>query len=568
MKSVNNDMLALLVLVVTAFVAHFLYMNGFGLYADDYSFTYMGHDDEVFDSMKSAFLHWPQGRPFQFSVPWLITLLTEHSGSFIPVYIVAWLIIATNAILVYCCLRQISPLPVSLVGALVYLLFPADTSKILLIHALGIQVGLLFTLIGCLLYLKGARLFAYIISTMALLSYETTWLPILLLPLLTGRINRKWFVAWLKHLAILALILSAVIAIRAALNEARVVSIAGTDSYTLFVKSLSLFFLGPLVSGLTFFIRPYTAIADGNAVSFFLMIVVAVFLAFVFKKLMKDMPAPGMSETTSDGPQDSVSWLTRIQHDSQLQGGLRLVTVGLLMWMSVYAFSYTHWPAFEIAGRLTSVHSAASIPTAIIAAGAVWLLACFCRTAARLFQLFSIVSVYLALLAGFHIVVQNDYVAGWNYQKDYWRQVLTLAPDIRAGTQVFVMRVGDMPATKYVETHSWADYKVLSKFYDTGTKDNDLIPKIDIINNTNIDSFKVRNGKLYRRSMRPMPGGGQHSVVEQLDPDKLIFLMYKKDDSLIRLRHSVTLNKLRIPLPEPGNKSEFQPTILYHMVMD
>ena len=171
-------------------------------------------------------------------------------------------------------------------------------------------------------------------------------------------------------------------------------------------------------------------------------------------------------------------------------------------------------------------------------------------------------------MAGFHIVVQQDYAKSWANQKAYWRQVMKHAPDIQQGTQVFVLLKERLPETKYILTHSWADYMLLDKFYDTRSAPKDQKPKVNIISSGNVNSFRITNGRLERLSWRPKPGGGFHREVEILDPNRIIFLLGKKDGSMIRLSQSVTLGKLRIPLPPPGEKTDFPPTTLYHLIMD
>ena len=554
-------------LLLVAFCSHFIFINQYGLYEDDYVFINLGWSiQELAGRLENALLHWPSGRPIGHIIPFSIGYLGKVFNSLIPVYIFGYLFIAANSVLIFCILRLITADVIAFTGALTYIVFPADTTRILLIHSLGIQSGLMFTLIAGLLYLKNMKAYAYLVSIMALLTYETTWLPFVLMPLLKGNISRQWLVSWLKHALILGLILAVVIAIRMSMGETRVVNVADADSFTLFVKSVSLLFIGPLVSGLTFLIRPYTAIVDGTPFSWFMIVIMAVFLFGVFKKVTArassfDESAAG--ETVVTGP----AWM-QLTAGSQVQDGIRMIVVGLAMWMSVYALSYSHWPAFEIAGRLTSVHIAASIPTAIIVAGVVCLLVNFFRTARQRTVLFSIVSVYLALLAGFHIVVQNDYVRSWQYTKVYWQKILKLVPDISPGTQVFIMKVGDFPRSTYVENHSWADYMLLGRIYDIDTRDSALLPKVNVISSANIKSFKVEDGKLVRFSKRPKPGGGTETVTEVLDPAKLVFLLYKEDGTMIRLRHSVTLGRLRIPLPPPGKKTDFPPTLLYRLIMD
>ena len=65
------------------------------------------------------------------------------------------------------------------VASLVYLLFPADTTRILLVHTAHIQEAMTFLLLGIWMWLRGGwtRVLSYPVATLCLLSYETTLLP-------------------------------------------------------------------------------------------------------------------------------------------------------------------------------------------------------------------------------------------------------------------------------------------------------------------------------------------------------------------------------------------------------
>ena len=93
------------------------------------------------------------------------------------------------------------PVAPAAVGAAVFCLFPADTTKILLTHDFQLQPSLTFALLAGLAYAAGRRPLAYVVSAGALLSYENGFLALFALPLFVRRWDRSLPRALLVHAA-------------------------------------------------------------------------------------------------------------------------------------------------------------------------------------------------------------------------------------------------------------------------------------------------------------------------------------------------------------------------------
>ena len=127
----------------------------------------------------------------------------------------------TNGFLFYFLLRRIELARVALIGAIAFVLFPADTTHILLMHALGLHTSLTFLLIASHCYLSGRKTLAYVLSLGSLLTYESPYMVFLAVPLLCRPWDRKLVKEMIRHVAVWLGILLAVVAIRAVLGEGR-----------------------------------------------------------------------------------------------------------------------------------------------------------------------------------------------------------------------------------------------------------------------------------------------------------------------------------------------------------
>jgi hypothetical protein len=141
----------------------------------------------------------------------------------------------------------------------------------------------------------------------------------------------------------------------------------------------------------------------------------------------------------------------------------RLALNGLIMLMLAYPFTLTV-SANEISGRASRVHTAAIIGGSI-------LFACLCcaflllASTNKKQRLATMpLAGLLALLLGFGLTVQQDYVLGWQYQRAFWSDVVKHCPDMADGTAILV-ETTNLKSPRQIEAHSWSTPVVLNSIY-------------------------------------------------------------------------------------------------------
>lgn len=181
---------ALALSAALVWLAQFHHFRDFGLYEDDYWFISeaMGKGPDYLASrFVTAFTTLPQGRPFGFFLPDLLSFVGDKLGGLAGIYLVGFAVVSLNTCLCYTLLRTRVPLAPAAVGAAVFCLFPADTTRILLTHDFQLQPSLTFALLSALAYTAGKRPLAYVVGAGSLLAYESGFLALLALPLFTAR---------------------------------------------------------------------------------------------------------------------------------------------------------------------------------------------------------------------------------------------------------------------------------------------------------------------------------------------------------------------------------------------
>src|SRR5229473_6011877 len=248
-------------------LAQFHHFRDFGLYEDDYWFISqaMGKDPSyLLTRFETAFTRLPQGRPLGFFLPDLLAFIGDKIGGLSAIYLLGFLIVTLNTCLCYRLLRVRVPVAAAAVGAAVFCLFPADTTKILLTHDFQLQPSLTFALLASLAYAAGRKPLAYVLGAGALLSYESGYLALFALPLFVRPWDRSTLRTLAKHAAVLISILLMVVLVRFAVGEGRATESAGgvTAILPMFFGSLV---LGPARSLAAMAYGPLKAIPDWDA---------------------------------------------------------------------------------------------------------------------------------------------------------------------------------------------------------------------------------------------------------------------------------------------------------------
>jgi hypothetical protein len=133
---------------------------------------------ELVDTWAAA----PGGRPLGRTTMLVLTSISANISLSLS-YALAVVLLCIQAYLIQHVLRFVFQRPAAIVGAILFLLFPADASKTYLVHAFWTQMSSLLFWSCALLFLRGRVRTAGLLAPLGLLIYETHFLLLFLIPL-------------------------------------------------------------------------------------------------------------------------------------------------------------------------------------------------------------------------------------------------------------------------------------------------------------------------------------------------------------------------------------------------
>lgn len=458
-------LLPVLLVSFAVVAAHFARLPQFGLYEDDY-WAIAPHLYEplgqLWDRLVSNFTAWPTGRPLNHFLPAALASLGSRLGGLRGVYAIAAAWLALNGALVYLIVRRITSEAAAIVAALAYVVFPADSTKILLTHAAHVQGAMTFLLAGTLLWMRGgtARVASYPVAALALLSYETAFLPFLVLPLLRPSDRRTTLRTWTVHLLACAAILAVIAAVRLGTGDERAITAAHETGRSAH-RILTSLVIGPGTSGRMLL----AAVARGwRRIDLYAAVACALtvlgFVAVIRRARPASSPPAGVA----------ARWPTWLAPEGDAPCSIPwwwLLASALVAWSASYALTLSDfsYPPTQTVGRLTSTHVAAGWPVCLVVAA---LYEGARRRGRPLAWGATVVfAAWLASMVAYHHFLQREYARTWVAEKAFWRQVVTLAPDAGAGWTVIVDGV-PVEASPVICTNSWSDYEVFHLIFTPG----------------------------------------------------------------------------------------------------
>jgi hypothetical protein len=422
---------------VTAFLGlvnlftNYLLSPFFGVYEDDYmlflpSQTWHAHD--FIGYLQWCFTDPPQGRPTGWAINALLGYLTR-GHSLEPAYVIGWVILTLNAVLLYVVLKRASNWFAALIGSVAYLVLPVDTSKMILMHRGFVHCSMTFLLIGLVLYTTGKlrwKIVGFICAIVSLTIWEGFFLPFIVAPFLIPGPTKKKLVGFLWHSLLCALVVCVFLGLRYYAGEQRVTAMAG-GGIEMLKRMLYAMFVGPATGCITFVLRPievfWFADAFPKMVGIFLFCLIAAYF-LISRVQLNNNPEPGGQKAVFLG----------------VAAVIAVVFPYILMYRSDY------FPANIAIGRLSCCHAPAAFGYAsltAVAAYVTWLL--FKRFRPLVVFVFS---AYLCFLVAFGVHVQTaEYVEGWNDQLFLWRRIIAQCADAGDGTTILV-DVNGLPASQ------------------------------------------------------------------------------------------------------------------------
>ena len=419
-------------------IAQFHHFRDFGLYEDDYWFISeaMGKDPTYLASrFQTAFTSLPQGRPFGFFLPDLLSFIGDKLGGLPAIYLLGFAVVTLNTFLCYRLLRARVPVAAAAIGAAVFCLFPADTTKILLTHDFQLQPSLTFALLSALAYAADRRWLAYVVGAGALLSYESGFLALFALPLFLRKWDRRTLGELARHVLVLAVVVAGAVVLRFAVGEGRATSSVGSVGEIVPPLVGSLVF-GPARSLAGMFYGPLRALPTWDVEALIAAVLVALGFALVVVTVHRQR-------------------IERARRDA-----LQVAAAGAVMLMLGYGLAFTHFPPNALVGRGTSVHLGATLGMSVLAAGAAWLMLSMRPGIAT-----AVLAAYIALASGYYVTIGRDFIHSWQVQRAFWQEVAVCCSDLRDGT-VLIYELNPTDEPTFIFANSWADALVLGETFD------------------------------------------------------------------------------------------------------
>lgn len=453
----------LCLIALAVFLGHYLRTLSLGLYEDDYwaiAPNFNAPLSQLPDTFLQCFRYWPTGRPLNHFLPVALSAIGYKLGGLPGIYALAGAWLTLNATLVFAIARRLLSPSTALLASFVYILCPADATKILLVHAAHVQGSMTFLLCGLYLWLRGGvgRWISYPVATMSLLSYESAFLPFLAVPLLWSGNRKATLRTWLTHIVLCIAIVTLLAIIRLKTGDVRADS-AITDLGTTTHRLLTSLYLGPFTSIRMLGKGAWLGLQHASPAG----IGAAIFLAsavFACRSLRHALPVTQTSPSLALWP----NWLARHRTaEGQLPWWWVLATA-LLMLSGSYALTLTNYPPTQESGRLTSTHVAAAWGLALAVAALAEGGRRHLGKTARWFA--PLLAVWIGTLLLYQDFVQREYVRSWDIQRGFWRQVAALAPEAGPGWTIIVTG-STAEQSSVIASNSWADFHVCRQLFNS-----------------------------------------------------------------------------------------------------
>jgi hypothetical protein len=449
----------LIFLAIMFWVARYLYSAHFGLYEDDltripdaFSLGLSG----LWEHFRFLMTHYYANRPMHEGFIYIFSWLGWHLNGLWGAYWVGYLIAVVNIGLFYHLLTKLHSRFLGFLGGLAYALFSADTTQAYLTMSLGGQISNTLLLLAFHSYLYGRRWLSYVmICPVILFMYETPFLVFLAAPLLDRpRRGIQFWKILLLHGGIMTAMLLSSFFMR--YTQGRSVNFEMGYRETLFT-ALTHMVQGPLVAMGTYLLRPYQVLKALDPAT---VVVSLIIFAAIALYLNHSMAAGRLDPGTLFG----IVRARRISElDEQTRWLLQLAAAGFVMLLLAYPLTFTT-RITAISGRTTRGHLAG-------VSGASLLFACFAYMLQGILSFYRhgrmatvILSALFALLTGFGIMVQQDYVTAWKVQRQFWAELLPLIPDAGNGTAILVQPEG-MDNILQIGANTWNLSRVLDQLY-------------------------------------------------------------------------------------------------------
>jgi hypothetical protein len=423
-----------LILLITLF-AHFILLSRFGIYEDDYILTLPAmkwSGGEWATQLWSALVHPVNARPINHFVRRFLFFLTTKDGNIQTGYLVSLLWVSGNGFLLFRLLRTELGPAAGFVGAIFYLLYPADTCRQILMHQTDLHLGATILFCSLLLYQSNKPVLSFIVAALSLLNYESFYLPFLAAPLIIRSVNRHRLRSLLLHAVIFFALAGIVFFCRDLLGEQRAGQVL-SDARQIPMRIVTASVLGPLIGIREAVTRPVDALQHAEPFGYLLGLLITCGCYFFLR---------------SQTQPETQSWPSS-ESKVEVQKLSLILLGGLFAWSFSYFLSFRedYYPPITTIGRLSAVHTVGEIGAAISLAVAFTVVAIVMRRRG-LPALLALLSLYFGLLTAFAFHIQSsEFVAEREKQKDLWQTIIGQIPDLAEDDVVLLQTSDDRTVT-------------------------------------------------------------------------------------------------------------------------
>jgi hypothetical protein len=422
---------ALVILAALCWIANYFHFENFGFYEDDWFHYPAAYAHPTLQyCVRRLYSGGSSGRPvadffqgfFIYFGGWMRTI------SFM--YLLSFGLYVLMAFLLYRVLSRRFPRFFCLVTAALFVLTPLSTLRQSLDNqaVMGWAYVLVFT---AMLLRRRVPVLSYLLATAAFLTYESVALLFLGGPLLEpGRLRKKPRSLGM-HIAVYAVLVGGVVAIRFAVGEARVheASAGGPIHTALYAVLVDLWC--SIQSFRLYFFGLQVAVRDVSVETVLYGALLALLTPLLFfgsrSHLAAARPRLGRLRV----------WLPVVY--GAMSGAIFLLLGYATSFYQLSAENHTSSVfQFPIAGRATRYHFSAAFGSSLIAAAILTMIstAPIGRIWRRVGQYVS--GLVLAGLLMYSLVIQSEYVKGWESQRRFFTELIRLTPDIQPDSVVVI----------------------------------------------------------------------------------------------------------------------------------
>lgn len=537
----------LVAILIIGFVAHFLYFKQFGFFLDDWN-AFLKLSLDFFPSIRE--------KPFYLDQRPLLILSMEAHNLLFPAqswywgYLNPYLATSLSAFLFFMIARIRLPLPFALIGSILFIIYPSDTTHPWL--AIGfMRIAMAISLLSVWLLHKKKYIASAVLLLCSGLINESAMLLYPFAILFLERQNIRRFVV--IYGGVLATYLGwRLILLPWYTFDKQWKSLPGfnwnlTPQDIIIRLGYESLYINFITANQIAFHRAISQNGMPVIAKAIIVIVLVLLLAWAIARSSLHLSGVRKQFVVLDQT-------IALEVNSSTYHSIGLMTLGLMMVMYSYGFIsvYVHSAQMhQVLGPYSRFHCPATTGVALTIASLLFFIYSTFKsirehTFHKLIFVFSI-CLYLTILINFHIQVQLDYVRTWMLEKGFWYQLITDYSHLSDGTVVVIE----------IEDFEYHDYRQTSAAWPMvlGWVTSDAM-KVLYLNNT-LSSFLTWLVKPHEEGLEVLSDRGGPRVVPY---SSVLWLQYDSQRLLLHQKKAITVGETLVNIANEHLTAASNPT--------